>query len=288
MNSHYFAQYLLNEGVLSGEEERSVLRQAVAVNPGLPVLAMCKGLVKAKQLADVADDENAAAKMLEKGLLTDSQVSNLKQSVVSESMRFAQALLNAGMMNYESLEENFKKYSMSLEHPLETAVKKIAGERLEEELAYYEEYATVFMHSLVRFMDTPAVINTEVQATNFAEEKLTYAVSQRLSGDVSLAICVVAAEEVFLKMAKRYSHEDFVEVDDLVLDSVTEFLNVLNGLYIIDLAKKELDVDLEIPKIFKNIQPSSNNQLILPVETCFGSLYVVLATDEFFNGEIIL
>jgi len=135
------------------------------------------------------------------------------------------------------------------------------------------------MHSLVRFMDTSAVINPA--AIPFSGEKPTVVISQRLTGDMIMTTGILAEEDVFLEMARRYSQEDIVKIDELAIDSVAEFLNVANGLYVVDLAHRQLEVDLEPQRMARNITPAGNQQMIIRVDTGFGPFDLIIATDEF-------
>jgi CheY-specific phosphatase CheX len=280
MNSQYFAQYLLNTGMLSGDEVKGMLMKSMSCKPKLPLLAMYQGLVTARQLTDLGVETAAfAAAAQEKGLLTKSQVQNLSQAVTGESLRFAQALLDAGRMDYVRLAELFADYREAPVRPLKEAVARLADGSLDKELEYYNAYVEIFMRSLIRFMDTPAVINVFESLLDSDEQ--TRIVSQRLSGDLSMVTGLFAADDTFVEMARRYSREDIQEVDELAVDSITEFLNVMNGLYAIDLAKRQMDVDLELPRAAKNQKPVGSHQLELRIDTGFGSFVLVLATDEF-------
>lgn len=281
MNSQYFAQYLLNTGVLSADAVQQLLADAMSCRPDLPVLALRQHVMTAQQLdtmGELSADAFAEA-VQKKGLMTASQVLNLRQAVTGESLRFAQAMLSAGIVGYQRLEELFSAYDAGTEDALHEAVVQCAGTDLEEEIEFYAEYVDVFMRSLIRFMDTPAVINKAEQPLE--NEEQMHFISQRLTGDLNLVAGILATDDVLVEMARRYSQEDVVEADELALDCVTEFLNVMNGLYIVSLAKRDLELDLELPRMAKNKRPLANKQLTLPVDTGFGLFYLLLAADEF-------
>ena len=92
---------------------------------------------------------------------------------------------------------------------------------------------------------------------------------------------LIAIDDVFLELAKRYSQEELPEIDELAVDSVEEFLNVVNGLFTIHLAKEKLTAELGLPKSGENVQPTGRDQLRLKVITAFGSFEAVLSADEF-------
>lgn len=163
--------------------------------------------------------------------------------------------------------------------PVSQAIVKLCGSKLEAEAPLYADYAELFVRSVSRFMDTTVTINTEEPF--MPPDGHTHIVSQAILGDISLVTGIFAADSVFLELARRYSCEQLSEVDGLACDSVTEFINVLNGLFAVDLAKRDMEVDLDIPKITADEEPLGNKQLIVRIETNFGYFYMVMAVDEF-------
>ena len=281
MSSCYFAQYLLNAGFLAEDQLLPLLRQATDAVPGTPLLALHQGIMTAAQIASVGSgsDEEFAVRAQERGLLTKSQLVNMHQAIAGRDACFAQVLLDSQLVDYAKLEHAFRQCELAEPNPVVAAVESARIHEIGQDMAFYGEYVDAFFRSLLRFMDTDAVVVPESTLLHIAEE--TYAVSQRLSGDLNLAAGIMADERVFLEMARRYSHEDIELVDDLAVDSIAEFLNVMNGLFAVNLSQRDMDVDLEMPRSACNVRPDGSHQLMLRVFTDFGSFVLVLATDEF-------
>ena len=121
------------------------------------------------------------------------------------------------------------------------------------------------------------------QAESFAEGVPCRLVSQAITGGVSLVAGLEAPDAVFLALARRYSHEDFSELDDLAVDSLAEFLNVLDGFFAVRLGERDLELDLEIPRTAHalNEKASPSKFLRLHLESPVGAFGLLLATDEF-------
>jgi CheY-specific phosphatase CheX len=287
MISQYFAQYLLNTAALQASQVQSLLSKASEHKAQLLVLAMNDGLITAKQIESIQEKEKLQNKTfaeiaLADGYLTKSQLSNVENSIINNQMNFVQTMLDEHIVDYVQMEQFLKEYSESKIMPIDDAVRQLAGkcpENVESECEHYSEYAEIFMRSLVRFMDTSAVINPV--AIPFSGEKPTVVISQRLMGDMIMTTGILAEEDVFLEMARRYSQEDIAEVDELAIDSVSEFLNVANGLYVVNLAHRHLEVDLEPQRMAKNVTPAGNQQMIIRIDTGFGPFDLIIATDEF-------
>ncbi len=281
-NSLYFAQYLLNTGVIKTEEIQELLAKSLEAKPSLALMALREGMVTGQQLASLDVAADFAGQALGKNLLTAEQIETLNQLVPNDSLRFAQVLLDEGRVDCLRLEQLFTDSEASSDI-IRASVRQLAGESLKAEAEAYGDFAEIFMRSFIRFMDTPAVIDNREPI--LGDSNQSHIVSQRLIGDLSMTTGIVTADAMFIEMARRYSHEDITEIDELAADSLTEFLNVVNGLFAVDMARQDRDVDLEAPKIEANLLPVGNHQLLLRVYTAVGSFVLVIAIDEFVLKE---
>ena len=283
MNSLYFAQYLVNEGALSSQEVKELLCQSEKTEPGLAVIALAEGAVSASKLAELMPFEKDSFSKLAvaEGLLFASQVEKLQGVRSTDGLKPAQALLDSGKMDFVELGRQMATCGSSEGSPIKDAVRRFAedNEELAAEVEYYADFTELFMRSLMRFMDTTAVVDS---CDSDCEELFaSHTVSQRLSGAVSFVSGIYANDKVFVEMAKRYSREPIEEADEMAEDSVAEFLNVVNGLFVVDLGKRDFDLDLETPRVGKNTHPMGSHQLRMCIDTGFGSFALVLAADEF-------
>ncbi|MGP1471403.1 MAG: hypothetical protein ACTTJE_07390 [Schwartzia sp. (in: firmicutes)] len=283
MRDLYFAQYLVNTGEITPDELPSLLSRSVEMEPQIAVLAMQDGLLTGKEAAEIAASKRPFAEAAqERNLLTAEQVAALQKSVPDESARLAEALFRQGRHDYERLGELLAA-GRSAADPLRDAIARRAEGLLPEEVERYSDFVTIFLRSLIRFMDTPAVISSD--APPLSDGGHNYAVSQRLMGDVVLVTGLLATESMFVEMARRYSHEEISTVDEMAADSLSEFLNVVNGLFIVDMARQNLEIDLGMPRMEENVRPTGNRQLALQVFTSFGVFTLVIAADEFVCKE---
>ncbi len=205
----------------------------------------------------------------------------------------AQRLMNEGRFSREEMGELLRKRSFEAveeaaaspdcadEHPVITAVRQAAGGNFLLEAASYSEYMELFMGFLMDFLKAPAVVDLEA-VPKHEQSDVFNAVSQRMSGDLSIVSGILAEDAQFLELASRYSMEKVSgPEDDLTVDSLEEFLNVVNGVFSRQMAEKGEEIDLEVPRRGRLMTPEGNQQLILRVYVDFGVFYVVLSSDEF-------
>lgn len=163
--------------------------------------------------------------------------------------------------------------------PVRTAVMRAAGHEYAAEFNMYSDYMELFTDSLRDLVHTEAVVGNA--AVSIDEPLPSYAVSQHISGDFNLSIGLIASEQVYLELAERYSQEEMPEVNELAIDSVEEFLNVVNGLFCIELANQKVEAELDTPHSAMNIHPCGSRQLRLRVYTSIGPFQAILSVDEF-------
>lgn len=284
MNSHYLAQHLVNAGKLTVPEVESLLKEIKDKDPQLPLIALRLKMLSGDALAELDTSSSAAfgKSALEKGVLTNEELKKLHRQIAGETLRFAQVLLDEKRMSFGEIEQAFADYDEAKDCPVVSVVEKAGAESLSLEEGLYGDYMKLFMDSLTDFLHTPVIIDPKPatpDAVDFSSD--VYEVSQRIMGDVSLVGGMMANEAAFLELARRYSQEDLTSVDDLAIDSMEEFFNVINGLFCINLAGKNKEAELGLPRWKKNVVPKGNQQLLLRICTDFGSFVAVLASDEF-------
>lgn len=282
MGNRYFFQYLLNEGILSTDEAKCLLSKLTDIKPTLPVKALVKGLVTAGQIEAIkaADDADFAKLAKERHLLTAPQLETLQKGMPSRDACVAQCLLDDGKMEYETLQKHLAGYAekSKKENPVVTAVMGRASNLDEHpEFEPMAKYAEMFVMSVHRFIGTDAVILHDVPEI----PKHGWLVSQSLNGGVILTAGVKAADEEFLELGRRFSDEELTEIDELAVDCVAEFLNEINGLYIVNLSHQDMDVDLGEPRSGEDALPEANGLQAFTVATEFGDILLCMADSEF-------
>lgn len=183
--------------------------------------------------------------------------------------------------SFEAVEAAAGSLPAGDDHPVITAVQRAAGDELLLEVEPYSKYMELFMSSLMDFLGAPAAIDTEPVPADESKD-IFYAVSQRMNGDLSIVSGIMAERDEFTELAARYSEEEITGPEsDIAIDSLEEFLNVVNGVFSIREAREDREVDLEVPRSGKLMNPTGNQQLVLRVYADFGIFYVVLSSDEF-------
>lgn len=282
-SSQDFAQYLINSQEITGPEARQCLQASVGKEVGLPLRALYFQAIKVDDLNPLMNlpPEAFRKAVTDRGILSESTAKNLEYAIPKAGLPFAQAMLDLHLADLEKLERLFRVYQMSKSEPIPEAVAHLlAGREMEREAALYADYVTVFFDALYRFLGGAGVIRLDY-TTCLPEEKPRQIVAQRISGGIALVVGIEALEKEFLALARRYSREELPEMDELALDSMEEFLNVVDGLFAVKLGKRELEVDLALPVSATEMHRHPSNLLRLFIDTPWGGFDLLLATDAF-------
>lgn len=289
MLSQYFAQYLLNNNFLTPKQVCEVLEEENEHRVKLGIIAIDQGLMTAKEVESVNElqvrfDQRFGEVAVSEGFLTDTQVCELLNMQENSNLNFGQTLIDKNLMTLGQLESALAEYKGNNKLAINIALNKIEitkinFDEIEEVKEIYSEYVDLFLRVLVRFMDSAGVIVPSEQPLEEAA-KGRWLVSQRMTGDVAITTGVLIAEPVLLEMARRYSKEDLTEVDELAVDSIAEFMNVTNGLFIVNLSTRHLDLDLEPQKNGKNVIPFGSKQAVIDINTNFGLIKLIIAADD--------
>lgn len=286
MLSQYLAQYLLNSNLLSAHQVREILENEQQHRVKLGVIAINKGVMNAEQVErvhqlQVRADKRFGEIAVEEGFLTTEQLDALLAVQADGNLNFGQAIIDRGFMSLSQLEAALESYKKNNAFAVTKAldkieITKIDFSELEEVRETYGDYVDLFIRSLLRFINTTSLIlpGDKVDVNN------KYLISQQMTGEAAFATGLLLSEATLLELARRYSGEEITCVDELAVDSVAEFLNVTNGLYIVNLSNHGIDVDLEPQKTGKGIVPLGTKQAIVNIDTNFGTIQLILSADD--------
>lgn len=290
MLNQYFGQYLLNKGIITAENLQEVLNVGQSIHIKIGVLAINAGYMTARQVEEVHGiqyqrDRRFGEIALEKGYLTGAQVGELLNTQKQKTLTLSQAVIDKGFLSLEQLEAALDGYwqqaKLSGEHfpaPHDTdygAAVRIANDFSAAgdaaELLY--EYTSLLLRNIMRFLNEVPVPGTYIPDETLKQKWIA---SQSLFGDVRLFTGIAMEDSVLLEMARRYSGEELLQVDELACDSVAEFLNVNNGIFCVNLSENGLETDMLPQQIQRGILPDF---ALSPasIKTSFGDITVLLA-----------
>ena len=274
MVSSIVGNYLMEKGLLTGEQFRDILNEQQKVRVKLGLIAVAEGLMtqeeadRVNQLQAVMDRRFGDI-AVEKGYLTEGQVNSLLKKQGNAYLAFAQAMENQQLMTIEQLEQilldyrcenNFKASDMDALKSDD--VDSILPLFLPVDSEAYYGIAGTAVRTLMRLVDTglypdKAYIMQKTEDENGA--------LQRVEGEKGFVSALGGKGNALQFTASVFGQEEFASVDEDALDAIGELLNCINGLYVSE-CKDGSSLELMPPSFKTGIQGfESRKMLVLPI-----------------------
>ena len=279
MTNKFFSQYLLNAGIITTDNAAAILAESLQVSPQLYMTALQMGYLDGRQAAELKEADSFERAALDKEYLTVMQLDAVKKAEPDRDAFVAQVVFDQGLVDLPQLGEFFASSQKQDCHPVYEVMRQVyAASNLEEtELGYIGDYMELFVSTLQRFMKADAVL-VAAPAEQLEKQYLTY---QSMGGAMALTVGCSMSPEIMVEMAARYSNEALDDVNEMTIDSVEEFYNVLNGLYIVNMSGSNLDMDLDMPYTVMDLLPKGGQIYTVNVVTDFGRFALYLSNDGF-------
>jgi len=291
MFTQFFGSYLLNKKLISPEQLKDALDFQKTVHVKLGVMAVNSGFMKADDINTVHNMQTKVDKKfgeiaIEMGFLTEEKLSILLSSQKSGHLLLGQAMVDKGYMNlteFEAALNDYKKDYSLTDDQFKSLQNEEAGEFVNTfynfencpESSIYKRYVSLLMRNIIRFIDDDFKALPLV-AVN--ELKFNWLASQEISGEVGIFSAISANEKDFIAFAGKYAKEDYTAIDEYSQASVGEFLNLINGLFLVNMSID--DIELELAPQLVNSEKSLKgltDAFCVPVLFTFGRVDFIVA-----------
>lgn len=195
---------------------------------------------------------------IERGYLTEDQVRELLKTQIPDFLLFGQCLVDDGAISYEELQTLVLDYEAENEMydiDLNIESKEKITQLIERFFLVAEvpitEYSIMYMelmfNNLVRFIGDDFTPLTPIPCDEFP---VNYCVSQRIHGKVNCISRVDMEEDVAIAFASRYAKTTFTEFDEYVQASIEDFINLHNGLFMVNMSNEHsIELSLDPPSV---------------------------------------
>jgi len=263
MYTQFLGNYLLQKGLVNQEQLFNAMSRLSQTHIKLGTIAIHESLMTAKEVDEclyvqTREDKRFGEIAVERGYLTEEQVTELLSKQTPDFILLGQNLVEDGVFSYEELERILFEYKGDAElYDLDLDVEnKEAVDNIISNFFLYAEmpvnetnvmYLRLMFNSLIRFVGedfsplTPMVLD---------EFPITFGVSQKIFSDREYSTHLDCDRETAIAFASRYAKEDFCEFDEYVIAALEDFLNLHNGLFIVNASNTlSKDINLSPPEI---------------------------------------
>jgi hypothetical protein len=294
MFNQYFGNYLLEKKILKPEELRLALEEQKSVKVKLGVLAIDSGYMNATQVnlihkLQAAKDRKFGELAVEEGYLTENQLNELLHTQKKSNVLLGQVLIEKGFFTFEKYEEVLLQYRQDsrltadeiqalknndVKKITEIFLKNVSGEH--NRMAH--EYFELFIRNIVRFIDDEIRVEEADETDSY---QFNYLITQRIEGEYGFFSGFAAPETVLTKFASIYAEEELDAMNEMAKDSLGEFLNCQNGLFLSHLSHKGIELDLLPAEVKKDgVLKPAEKLYVIPCHLSFGKIDFFFA-DEF-------
>lgn len=287
MYAQLFGNYLIGNEIITNKQLVDAMELASKSSLGLEAKLIHAGLVSGKDVeAALVECKNFDFK-LEDILVRDELVSNdtllgLDGYDAPRYLILGQALVESGALTWSSFENALVDYQSDneiFELDLDPTQKKEVAKLVETLFDVVQKpltgdtvlYIELLFNNLSQYIGDDYTVLTP---TNVPEYPLNYCVLQSLSGPLCINSYLDMEKDVALAFASRYTGEKYTEHNDYVSASVEDFLNLQNGLYIVNMSN-DYNMELHLDPPFTSedgVLLDDNDTFLLPVIYPFGQL----------------
>lgn len=291
MYTQFLGNYLLQKGLATQDQLFNAMSRLSQTHIKLGTIAIHEGLMTAKEVDEclyvqTREDKRFGEIAIQRGYLSDEQVNDLLSKQTPDYILLGQNLVEDGVFSYEELERilfDYKNdteiYDLSLDvensEIIESLISKfffVAEMPVDETNVMYLE---LMFNSLIRFVGedfsplTPMVLD---------EYPITFGVSQAITSGREYITHIDCDRDTAISFASRYAKEEFGEFDEYVIAALEDFLNLHNGLFIVNVSNAtSKNISLAPPEITMDGVISGPNKCVdFPVAYPFGTIHLII------------
>ncbi|MCR8630042.1 hypothetical protein [Paenibacillus radicis (ex Xue et al. 2023)] len=301
MFSQYFGHYLLEKGYINFAELEDVWEYQKKTHVKLGLLAINEGFMSAEQvervhLQQTQRDMKFGEIAVEQGLLTELQLNKLLSSQKSNHLLLGQALVERNYMSLYQISTTLFQYKK--DHGLSderfSTIKNGDIRALVDSLLHNNEgvhrsivvdYLTLLAKNVIRFIDPH--VRLEIRDWLVPVSSYDWSTFQHIQGEINMYAYILSNQANWIDLAARYAQEPITEADEMAEASVGEFLNLHNGIFLVNMSDRgtELSLTPQIAQSSVSVEQSPSAVLV-KVHYLDKSFDFILSTEPVHTGAL--
>ena len=276
MGIKFFGHYLLDEGKLTNEQLSEVIEYQSKNNLSLGELAVRDGFIRIEDANTINDKQRSLDKRFGEvatslKLLTAIQVETLLRTQKKEKIFFGEALILKSFMSKEVLDIELIRFTeqQSIETvELDDKIKTIdKDDNIKNSIEIFQTLYSRIIHDhikLIRMDNTSSVKHKGIIAF------------QKMRGDIHLDFAIQPEDTVSLAISTEFLKTEFNTIDDMVIDIICEFVNVVLGNIAVKFSAGSTEVDLTPPTIIEASKFNCHDYYKFEFATTHGNLMLYI------------
>ena len=288
MYTQFFGNYLLANNLITKEQLFSAMRRMSDEHMRLGTLAINAGYMTSGEVNQVVIEQTHVDRKfgelaIDLGFLSNQQVVELLQEQSPDYLLLGQLLVDDGVLTYQDFEKIIADYrsaneliDLDMTQDNHDNIARLFENFLvvsEEPVSVYGRlYMELLFNNFVRFIGEDFTALDPEQISAYPPE---CCVSQKVLGDYSVTSYLSMDEATAIAFASRYVNEEFTEYDEYVQASLADFLNLHNGLFIVNtsnIESKELSITAPL-EVESPVLEFTNRTYHFPILYSFGLVH---------------
>ena len=289
MYTQFFGNYLSKRGIITHEQLFHAMDLLSTAHVKIGTLAINEGYMTASEVENVIilqthKDKRFGQLAMEEGYLTQEQLDDLLEKQLPTFFLLGQILVDEGSITHTQLENLITDYRSEYEiydldeneEQLQLVSHILNNFTFSEDTrhsVYLKDYLILLFNNLIRFIDegfTPLNIvkMPEFPTSNCVLQDMIYS-------DFHVASALDLEEEAAIAFAGLYADDEFTEFDEYVQASIEDFLNLHNGLFLVNMSNDyAIDLSLQPPRFESNtIFSTEKTTYLIPIKFPFGTIH---------------
>ncbi len=291
MYTQFFGNYLLSNGYVTQEQLFSAMQKQSDAHMKLGTLAIHAGYMTASEvdstcLQQTRQDKKFGELAIELGYLTNEQVIELLKSQSPDFLLLGQILVDENILSNSDLENVIADYRSQNElidldmtqDSHANIVKLLDNFFITSETPLTQNgqmYLELLFNNFIRFIGEDF---TPLNTTQCEAFPIEICVRQRVLGEYEISSYINMTEETAIAFASRYAGETFTEFNEYVRAAMEDFLNLHNGLFIVNVSNAtSVELTITAPEQVENpVLDFNHNTYQFPVLYPFGMVQILL------------
>lgn len=296
MYNQFFGNYLFSNGHVTKEQLLPALARQAKTSMLVSTKALYSGYMSAQEIQHVVSLQEEEGKKFSEiaikyGYLDQHQVMELLDTPAPDFLVLGQILVKDGVFTYEEFENILTDYRSQAEF-LDLEINEDNQNdfhRLIEDFSIVSEasipdfgkaYLELLFNTFALYIGEDFSTLPPSTCTELATE---CCVSQIVEGPFKVNTYFNMDEATALAFAERYSGDTYDEIDEYVMASIEDLLNLQNGLFIVN-ASNEKSSDFRIDIIEQHTNTIANfasNTFLFPICYSFGIIYFIMEIIQY-------
>lgn len=286
MFSQYFGSYLLEQDMLTPNELRHVLNKKNGSYMKLGTLGIQRRYLTPEQVEYIHrlqanSDLRFGELAVMHGFLVQEQLRELVKlqknelylisQVLTEEGFFTQSQITTILDNYRA-ELGLSKYEFEglKNNDIEKTVEIFTKLNDICDSTTLTEYVSLFVRNLLRFIDNDIILGEAEVIDGYDYKWLIY---QSMNGETELFTGYAADDDGIYELGCRFAKKVQNGINEYVLSSAGEFINLQNGLFLSKLSEEGLEPDLQVQEWRSGGRMTTCGGLIkIPIKLSFSRI----------------